>query len=101
MAEVRWTRRALDDLREIHDFIAKDSPRAAETLSNTILEIADHLASFPDLGRRVPEFPLSSYRELIVAGYRVLYRATAETVWVAAVVHGRRNLERAFDPDER
>jgi hypothetical protein len=30
MAAVRWTQRARDDLRDIHDFIARDSPRAAE-----------------------------------------------------------------------
>ncbi len=99
MAKVRWTRRALDDLSEIHSFIAKDSRRAAESLSERIVATADHLGSFPELGRRVPEFPDSPYRELIVTGYRILYRATPEAVWIAAIVHGRRQLERAFHPD--
>ncbi len=40
----------------------------------------------------MPEFPKLRYREVIVASYRVLYRIESDTVWIAAVVHGRRQL---------
>ena len=94
MATVRWTQRALDDLHGIHDFIARDSPRAAEAVIERILTATERLASFPESGRVVPEFPELGYREIIVSSYRVLYRVEGDTVWVAAVVHGRRRLGR-------
>ena len=92
MAAVRWTQRARDDLREIHDFIARDSPRAAEALVERLLTATERLAVFPESGRVVPEFPALGYREIIVSSYRVLYRLEGNTVWIVAVVHGRRLL---------
>ena len=92
MAAVRWTQRARDDLRDIHDFIARDSPRAAEALVERLLTATEHLAAFPESGRVVPEFPTLGYREIIVSSYRVLFRLADNTVWITAVVHGRRLL---------
>lgn len=92
MAAVRWTQRARDDLREIHNFIARDSPRAAEALVDRLLTATERLASFPESGRVVSELPGLGYREIIVGSYRVLYRLEGNTVWIAAVVHGRRLL---------
>ena len=74
MAAVRWTQRARDDLRDIHDFIARDSPRAAEALVERLLTATERLAVFPESGRVVPEFPALGYREIIVSSYHVLYR---------------------------
>jgi addiction module RelE/StbE family toxin len=97
MAAVRWTQRARDDLRDIHDFIARDSPRAAEALVERLLTATERLAVFPESGRVVPEFPALGYREIIVSSYRVLYRLADNTVWITAVVHGRRLLR--SEPD--
>jgi toxin ParE1/3/4 len=94
MATVRWTQRAEDDVRAIHDFIARDSPQAAEALVERILTATERLSSFPESGRVVPEFPALGYREIIVSSYRVLYRLEGNTVWIVAVVHGRRRLGR-------
>jgi toxin ParE1/3/4 len=87
---VRWARRALEDLREIHDFIARDSPRAAEALVERILAASERLTAFPLSGRVVPEFPGSGYRELLVGNHRVQYRVEDVTVWIVTVVHGKR-----------
>lgn len=94
MATVGWTQRARDDLQEIYDFIARDSSKAADTLVERILTASERLAVLPESGRVVPEFPMLDYREIIVASYRVLYRVETQTVWIAAVVHGRRLLEK-------
>jgi addiction module RelE/StbE family toxin len=94
MAIVRWTQHALDDLRDIHDFIARDSPRAAESLVDRLLTATERLATFPESGRVVPEFPELTYREIIVSSYRALYRQEENAVWIAAVIHGRRHLDR-------
>ena len=92
MAAVRWTERARDDLREIFDFIARDSPRAAEAQRQRFFHATKRLAAFPESGRRVPELPTTPYRELLVANYRLLYRIEDPIVWITAVVHARRLL---------
>jgi toxin ParE1/3/4 len=78
VAAVRWTRRALDDLREISD--------------DRVFQTTDRLVSFPQSGRLVPELPDLVYRELLVGNYRVQYRVEENTVWIVTVVHGRRLL---------
>jgi toxin ParE1/3/4 len=94
MATVIWTQHALDDIHTIHDFIARDSSRAAEALAERLLTATERLASFPESGRIVPEFPEIGYREIIVSSYRVVHRVEGNTVWIIAVVHGRRRLGR-------
>jgi plasmid stabilization system protein ParE len=44
MARVSWTSRALDDLRAIHDFIARDPARAAAALVERLLTATERLA---------------------------------------------------------
>ena len=46
MATVRWTERAKGDLQEVYNFIARDSPRAADALVERIARAADRLAAF-------------------------------------------------------
>jgi toxin ParE1/3/4 len=92
MAVVRWAEHARDDLREVFDFIARDSPQAAEALVERILRATEQLQRFPESGRTVPEFLDLGYRELLVGSYRIQYRVDADTVWIATVVHGSRLL---------
>ena len=40
----------------------------------------------------VPEFLDLGYREFLVGSYPIQYRFDADTVWIAAVVHGSRLL---------
>ena len=87
---MRWALRALEDLREIHAFIARDSPRAAEALVERIFSVSERLTAFPLSGRLVPEFPGSGYRELLVGNYRVQSRVADAVVWIVTVVHGMR-----------
>ena len=93
MVQIKWTNRALNDLREIHEFIAKDSPRYAQIQIEKIQKAVSNLAVFPSLGRQVPEFPHLPYREVLVGNYRILYREEEKRVLVMSVVHGRRLLK--------
>jgi toxin ParE1/3/4 len=42
MAEIRWTEEAADWLREIHDYIAQDSPSGAAKVVSGIYERASN-----------------------------------------------------------
>jgi len=93
VVQIKWTNRALNDLCEIHEFIAKDSPRYAQIQIEKIQKAVSNLAVFPSLGRQVPEFPHLPYREVLVGNFRVLYREEEKRVLVMSVVHGRRLLK--------
>ncbi|MBI3892295.1 MAG: type II toxin-antitoxin system RelE/ParE family toxin [Candidatus Wallbacteria bacterium] len=91
------------DLREIHGFIARDSGNYATAVVDRVLSAVSRLTEFPESGRAVPEFRGSAYREMIAGSYRAIYRFDERSgrVLVLAVVHGRRQLERALGPGRR
>ncbi len=90
---IGWSRRALNDLEGIADYIAVDSPTYAKNVVKKILGQSRMLTQFPRAGRIVPEFDDENVRELIVYSYRVIYRLLEDEIVVAAVIHGRRDLQ--------
>ena len=86
---MRFTLRpaAADDLEQIRDYIADESPAAAERVADGLLSAMQGLTEAPHRGRpgRWP-----NTRELIVPPYVIPYRIRGETVQVLRVVHGAR-----------
>ena len=93
--KIKWTIRALNDLHDIYEFIAKDSMRYAQVQVEGIQNAALNLTNFPLIGLIVPEFPLLSYREILIGNYRVIYRFEEEQglIIIMAVAHGRQLLK--------
>lgn len=87
---VVWSRRAVEDLEAIAEYIAQDSPAYAAGVVRTIINQAKTLSRFPRSGRKVPEFNDDNIRELLAYSYRVIYRIQDEEVLIAAVIHGKR-----------
>lgn len=52
---VIWTPRARNDLKSIHDHIAKDSPINAKKVAAEIKLKADSTDNLPRIGKKVPE----------------------------------------------
>lgn len=50
MSRIRWTPQAVDDLRAIRDFVARDSPRYALLVVQRLVEAVDVLEEFPRAG---------------------------------------------------
>ena len=55
MGQVHWAESALDDMKDILEFVRKDSPAYADRLAVRLTAATRSLASFPRLGRIVPE----------------------------------------------
>ncbi len=89
---VTWTDHALAQLRQIHDYIAQDSPLYAKRVSEALVSKSLVLDELPRLGHVVPELNEESVRELALYTYRILYEIKAEDVEVLAVIHKRQNL---------
>jgi len=90
---VVWSRRAVQDLEAIAEYIAQDSPAYAAGVVRTVIKRTKTLSRFPRSGRKVPEFDDENIRELVAYSYRVVYRIQEEEVLVAAVIHGKRLLQ--------
>src|SRR5438045_1749774 len=92
---VEWTATAATDLEQIIAFIARESPLNAAQVYRRIRKRANTLRGFPERGHLVPELEqleITSYREISIAPYRILYRIQESTVLVLAVLDGRRDL---------
>lgn len=74
MVKIVWTNHAYLDLKDIFDYIAKDSQRYAFFQVNRIKESTKSLKEFPKSGRIVPEIGNEDIRELIEGNYRIIYR---------------------------
>lgn len=99
MVRLDWAEPALDDLGGIYDFIARDSRRYARNTIEQITEAAGRLAKFPQLGQILPEFPDSEYRQMVVGGYRLIYREypRAGRVIVMGIIHASRDFPAALE----
>jgi len=94
--QVFWTQAAMQDLKNIIEYIESDSETQAGKIYLQIKQQASDLNRMPLRGRVVPElnyFNIIGYRELISPSWRIIYRVEADKVWVLAVIDGRRNAE--------
>ena len=90
MTRLVWTRPALEDVREIRAYIARDSPRYAQAVADRLFAAVDRLSEHPLSGRVVPELGQPTVREVVDPPYRIVYRVRAEALEVLTVVHAAR-----------
>lgn len=79
MVKIVWTELSTEDLKEIFEYIAKDSTRYASITVNKIYTRAQDIIDNPHLGRIVPEINVNTIREVISGHYRVIYKIRNET----------------------
>ena len=70
-------------------YVIEENPSAAAAMLERATDGLSRLESFPDSGRKIPEFPALPYREVLVHPYRFFYRRVGDSVWVVAVWHDR------------
>ena len=90
--KILWAGRSISDLEAIRDFVAQDSEHYAARLVRRIIEAAEILENFPEIGQIVPEFEDSKIRQLIFQNYRILYQIRTDHVLIVAVIHAGRDL---------
>jgi toxin ParE1/3/4 len=61
-------------LKSITEHIAENNGEAAQRFGDKLIDATAPLSKFPHLGRVVPEYGLSTIRELIIEPYRIVYR---------------------------
>lgn len=101
MNRARFSPKAEQDLGAIFNFIVADNSEAAERVRRTILNTADLLAQYPELGRRIHN---ASPRHVRIRwfvvpkfhNYLIFYQLFAETVMVVRVLHAAQDWTRFF-----
>lgn len=90
------TAQARDDLVALRDFIARDDPRAALRLLESLRAAFRRLAEFPEIGRERPDLASRPVRTWPVGPYLIVYETAARTT-ILRVVSGYRDLPELFD----
>lgn len=94
MVKLYWTPQAFDDLKQIFQYISKDSRPAAKLFVEKIYYQADQLRHFPLIGRDVPEVEEKNIRELIYKNYRIVYKIIhADKIHILTVFHSSKNID--------
>jgi plasmid stabilization system protein ParE len=94
--KIIWAVVAENDLKEIIEYIATDSPVNALKILKRIKQKASSLYTLPERGRIVPELQdqgILQYRELIIPPRRIIYRISEMKINILSVVDGRKNVE--------
>ena len=95
MAKIVWTLEAARCLEDIHDFIAEDSPTAAQKVVTGIYEKIQLLRVHPRLGQRYEPIADREVRETLYGHYRIVYLlVNEERIEILGIFHGAMDIER-------
>jgi toxin ParE1/3/4 len=88
------------DLLDIHDYIARDSPEAAQRFLDSAQATLEELARMPGLGSLKPfRGKLKGIRSRPVRGFPnhlVYYKPTEAAISVLAILHGAQSVQRVL-----
>jgi len=98
---VIWAYAAEEDLEAAASYIHRDSPVYAVSFVERVLEAGRSLNEFAERGRVVPELSDSSIREIFVFSYRLVYRIEDDRISILALIHGRRDFQKAWNEKAR
>ncbi len=90
MAKLIWSPRALAELDEICEHIARDSKRYAAIFAERIVESAESIARSPRLSGMVLEYQRDDIRERLYGSYRIIYRLRDDAVEIVTIIHAAR-----------
>jgi plasmid stabilization system protein ParE len=91
------------DLKDIIDYIKRDSVKYARLERIKIEGTINRLILHPLIGRVVPELEDPNYKELIFQNYRIIYKiASSEKIYILSIHHHSRLIASnpAFGPAE-
>lgn len=90
--KIIWSPRANAELEAEIEWIARERPQTAAAWLRRIRDATFQLADFPGRGKLLREFPDSSYRELVVPPYRIVYLSDPDDLIIITLKHSRERL---------
>jgi plasmid stabilization system protein ParE len=83
--------KAEDDFTDIWDFIAADSPDAADRVTDEIIDRIEGLVKFPHQGHRRVDLTSRPLRFVRIYDYLIAYAPDEQPLWIVGILHGSRN----------
>jgi plasmid stabilization system protein ParE len=90
---VIWSIPAKEALKQIHDFIGKDSEFYSQKVVDDIILSTEQIEHFPKSGRIVPEILEENTREIFIYSYRIIYEINEANITILNIVHGSRDFK--------
>lgn len=95
MGQISWTAEAEAWLRDIHDYIARDNPAAADRTIDRIFRRVEVLEEHPEIGYLYSPTSALRIRILLYGHYRIAYRIKAgDAIDILGVFHGALDIDR-------
>ncbi len=94
MAEIIWTKPALEDLNDIAEYIALSNLQSAKKLVAKIFDKVERLEAFPESGKKPIELTSLNYREVVVNPCRIFYKIDNDKVYILHVMRQERDLRK-------
>ena len=93
-ANISFAEASISDLHDIREWYTEQlAPEIGERLIAGVFSQVEHLTDFPEIGRIVPEFNVSSLREIIHPPFRIVYRLDGDRVRIVRVWRSERLLK--------
>ncbi len=83
---------ALQDLQDVWDFIARDSPEAASRVQEELFKAFERLAKMPGQGHQRQDLTDKPVLFFAVRSYLVVYRPDTSPLQIVGVLHGARDV---------
>jgi toxin ParE1/3/4 len=93
------TARARQDVLEIEEYIAIDSPTAAVRFTDKLEQRWLLLRDNPNMGRKRTDL-MPELRSVSEGDYLIFYRIIDKTIEIMRIVHGAREVEKIITPQE-
>lgn len=91
MKSVVWSKASLDSLETIHNFIFQNSPQNAEMVVDTLLNLGDDLAKFPERNLREPSFNDDTIRYFPKWNFKIVYRIEENRILIINIYSTKMN----------
>ena len=91
MKSVVWSKASLDSLETIYNFIFENSPQNAEMVVDTLLNLGDDLAKFPEKNPREPLYNDESIRYFPKWNFKIVYSIEENRILIINIYSTKMN----------
>ena len=91
---IKIKKSAKRDLKEIYEYIRRDSEYYADKTINDIKKYIDNLKFFPYTGRKIPEINQENFLEIIYKKFRIMYKIeSVNKISIIRIFHSSRKFQ--------
>lgn len=99
VSKIVWSSKAKSSLKEIYQYIRKDSPQAAEKVRARIIDVVENLPNFPEKFSREEYLKdqEENFRSISVWRYKIVYELFDDKIIITNIFDGAQDPDRLRD----